>query len=129
MPVIIFVDQAEWDTFQLRLSAMQGSVNQLQSSLNTLNRKVDALIAASNLEAKQMSALDDALAALTAQVKANTDAEQSALTLINNLADMIKADADDPVKVQALADQLKVSADALAAAVTDNTQAAPVTAP
>jgi chromosome segregation ATPase len=129
MPVIIFVDQAEWDTFQLRLSAMQGSVNQLQSSLNTLNRKVDALIAASNLEAKQMSALDDALAALTAQVKANTDAEQSALTLINNLADMIKADADDPVKVQALADQLKVSADALAAAVTDNTQAAPVTTP
>ena len=61
------------------------------------------------------------LAGLTAQVKANTDAEASAILLIQGLADQIAAAGTDPVALQALQDQLKASADALAAAVIANT--------
>ncbi len=73
-------------------------------------------------EEKQMSTELDALAA---QVKANTDLEESAVTLITGLADQLKSAAADPAAVQALADQLKTSAASLAAAVSANTPAAP----
>jgi hypothetical protein len=63
------------------------------------------------------------LGPLTAQVTANTDVEGSAVTLINGLAAQIIALKNDPVALQALADKLKASADALATAVTANTPA------
>jgi len=72
-----------------------------------------------------MSALDD----LTAQVAANASAEASAIQLINGLAAEIAAAANDPVKIEALATQLKTSASALAAAITANTPAAPPPTP
>ena len=65
--------------------------------------------------------LDD----LKTQVQANTDAEDASATLLGQLADIIKANANDPAKVQALGDQLKAHADALAAAIVANTPAAP----
>ena len=66
-----------------------------------------------------MAVLDD----LTAQVKANTDAESSAITLIQNIAAALAAAGTDPVKLKALEDELKASGDALAAAVVANTPA------
>lgn len=63
------------------------------------------------------------LDALTAQVAANTAAEQSAITLLGVLAAKVAA-GDDPAKLQALTDSLKASGDALTAAVTANTPAA-----
>jgi hypothetical protein len=71
-----------------------------------------------------MSALDDAITALTTQVQANTDAEASAVTLIQGLAAQIAAVAGDGPAVTALAAKLKTSADALAAAVVANTPVA-----
>lgn len=71
-----------------------------------------------------MSALDDAITALDAQVTANTDAEASAVALIQGLAAQIAAVAGDGPAVASLAAKLKVSADALAAAVVANTPAA-----
>lgn len=68
-----------------------------------------------------MSGLDD----LAAQVAATATAEASAVQLIQGLATEIAAVAADPVKVAALAAQLKASADALGAAVVANTPAAP----
>ena len=65
------------------------------------------------------------LDALTLQVKANEDAEQSALVLIQGIATELVAIKDDPAKIQALADSLKTSADNLAAAVVANTPAEP----
>ncbi len=62
---------------------------------------------------------------LTAQVKANTDLEASAVQLIQGLAAQIAGAANDPVKIQELSDQLKASAIALAAAITANTPATP----
>jgi hypothetical protein len=67
-----------------------------------------------------MSSLD----VLTAQVTANTDVEASAIQLLNNLSAALVAAKNDPVAIQALADQLKTSGDKLAAAVVANTPAA-----
>jgi len=63
------------------------------------------------------------LSAITAQVTANTDAEASAVQLLNNLSAIIAANKTDPVALQALSDQLKNSGDALAAAIVANTPA------
>jgi hypothetical protein len=63
------------------------------------------------------------LSLLTAQVTANVDVEASAVQLLNNLAAQLVASKNDPVAIQALADQLKGSGDALAAAIVANTPA------
>lgn len=65
------------------------------------------------------------LTALTAQVAANTSAEASAVTLIQAIAAQLAAASGNQPAVDALAAQLKASADALAAAVVANTPAAP----
>lgn len=65
--------------------------------------------------------LDD----LTAQVTANSAVLDSAITLINGIADRITAAGVDPVKLTALTDELKAKDEALAAAVTANTPPAP----
>jgi hypothetical protein len=72
---------------------------------------------------KKMSAEFDAL---TAQVAASTTVETSAVTLIQGIAARLVGNPS-PAQVSALAASLKSSADALAAAVAANTDAAPVT--
>ena len=69
--------------------------------------------------------LDD----LTAQVAATETVEKSAVTLIQGLAAQLEAAGTDPAKLTALTTSLKGSADALAAAITANTPAAPAPAP
>lgn len=68
-----------------------------------------------------MSILDD----LSAQVAANRTISQSALTLINGIADRITAAGVDPAALAALTASLKEDDDKLAAAVAANTPAAP----
>ncbi|MDQ6892181.1 MAG: hypothetical protein M3167_06190 [Acidobacteriota bacterium] len=70
-----------------------------------------------------MKQLDD----LTAEVAENTKVEESAKTLIEGLAEQIKAAGTDPAKLQALTDSLTASKADLAAAITANTPAAPPT--
>jgi hypothetical protein len=64
------------------------------------------------------------LTALQAAVQKDTDAENSAITLLNGLSSALTAAKADPVAVQAIADQLSANADALAAAVVANTPSA-----
>jgi hypothetical protein len=67
------------------------------------------------------------LAELTIQVQKTTDVEQSAIVLIQGIAQQL-ADAialGDPVKIQELQTQLATSADALAAAVVAGTTPPP----
>jgi hypothetical protein len=80
--------------------------------------------ALSQMEVRIMSALSD----LQAQVAQNTDAEQSAVTLIQGLADQLaKAVAsDDSAALQQLSDQLSASVAPLAAAIVAST---PVSSP
>ena len=64
--------------------------------------------------------------AMAAQVQANSDAIDSAIVLINGIADRITAAGVDPTKLQALTDELKAKDAALAAAVVANTPVVPV---
>lgn len=62
---------------------------------------------------------------LTAEVTNNTSVEQSAITLIQNIATELAAAGTDPVALAALVTKLQTNDAALAAAVTANTPAAP----
>ncbi|HEY2509826.1 MAG TPA: hypothetical protein VGI39_03190 [Polyangiaceae bacterium] len=75
--------------------------------------------------------LDAALADLAAQAAANTDAEASAVTIIQGLAAQLDqaAIANDLSAVLGLTARLKASAGTLAAAITANTPAAAAPAP
>jgi hypothetical protein len=77
---------------------------------------------------KELKLMSASLDALTAQVAENTSAEESAITLINNIAAALAAAGTDPAALAELQRQLKVSGDALAAAVVANTAAAPAKA-
>jgi hypothetical protein len=65
------------------------------------------------------------LDALKAKVARNTTVAESAVTLIKGLAQQIRDNADDPVALQALADELDATDTNLGNAVTENTPAAP----
>jgi len=60
------------------------------------------------------------LTALTAEVTEAAGVQQSAITLIENIAQMLRDAGTDPVALAALADQLDSSTTALAAAVEAN---------
>jgi hypothetical protein len=63
------------------------------------------------------------LKSLEKQITENTNAEQSAVALLNGLSDQLRQHMNDPIQIQKLADQLKQSSDKLAAAVVANTPA------
>lgn len=89
-----------------------------------INQKLDTILRKLRRIEGEVKTMAQDLTALTSQVQANTDAEQSAVVLIAGLAVQIEALKADPVALQALADQLKASQVALAAAVVANTQVA-----
>lgn len=89
-----------------------------------INAKLDQVLKALGDVKKQEVILSAELDALTAQVKANTDVEASAVILIQGLAAKITAAATDPVALKALASSLNAEAVTLAAAVAANTPAA-----
>lgn len=72
---------------------------------------------------ERLDAMSQQLDTLTAQVKANKDLTQSAVTLIQGLAAKIESLKDDPVALQQLADDLKAQDATLAGAIQANTPA------
>ncbi len=72
-----------------------------------------------------MATLDD----LTAAVAAEDTVIDSAVALIQGMADQLKAAGTDPVKLQSLQDDITAKTKALADAVSANTPAAPPPAP
>jgi hypothetical protein len=88
-----------------------------------IHRKLDLIL---TLLQRQGATMAADFKALEAQVKANTDAEQSAVVLLGELhAMLINAQASgDPAQLQAVIDQLGASQQALASAITQNTPAA-----
>jgi hypothetical protein len=64
------------------------------------------------------------LTRLEAAVERDTTVNQSAITLLSQLSQLVRDTAGDPAKVAALADQLDAQQQALADAVTANTPAA-----
>jgi hypothetical protein len=95
----------------------------IEHQLHEINEKLDYIMLALKVVWRKEVEIMADLTGLTAQVKANTDAEASAVLLIQGLAAQITAAGTDPVALQKLSDDLKASADALAAAVVANTPA------
>ena len=102
-------------------------------ALQAINDKMDRILTTLDQVKAQEKIMSAELEALEAQVKENEEVEQSALVLINGLADRVKELADevaaagaDPAKLVALAAELDASAANLAAAVVANTPAEPV---
>ncbi len=83
-----------------------------------IENKLDKIIDLLKKGINKMSVEFDAMAS---QVQANSDAIDSAIVLINGIADRITAAGVDPTKLQALTDELKAKDAALAAAVVANT--------
>lgn len=98
--------------------------------LGCLDRKLDFIIhKLSHMEKKAQKAAADndaILADLTAKVEADTEVDQSAITLLGGLKAALDAAiaSGDLSQVQALSDQLGQNHDQLVAAITANTPAA-----
>lgn len=88
---------------------------------NTLNRVLSGVLEL----AKLMKGFAMDLTALKAQVEKNNQVIESAITLINGLADQIRNSANDPAAIQAIADSMNAESEKLAAAIAANTPAAP----
>lgn len=78
-----------------------------------------------NLIIERLHHMSAQLDTLTAQVTANNSAIDSAITLINGLAQQIIDTGGDPVKLQALVDSLTAEDTKLAAAIVANTPQVP----
>jgi len=96
----------------------------LSPVLERLNR-MEVRLAAELLNLRKgVEKMSAQLDALTAEVTRNTTVDESAITLLQGLAAQIEAMKTDPAALQGLADSLRSSSDALAAAVVANTPAA-----
>jgi hypothetical protein len=89
------------------------------------DKRLEEIILLLQVLRKQESKIMADLTALTAAVQRETDVEQSAVVLLQQLKSQLDAAGTDPVALKALSDQLGSNADALAAAVVANTPAAP----
>ena len=111
-------DPTQLDRIETALAAQARKLDRIDLQ----NQQQTALLNSISLGEQIMSAEMDQL---SAQVSQTLTVEQSAITLIQGLAAQIVDAAGDRTKSLALAGTLKTSADALAAAITANTSAAP----
>jgi hypothetical protein len=122
------------DSENLRAWFTQPILESLAQLATTLARIESKLDAATAQELKQMAAIDDELAALSAQVTAETTVEASALALINGISARVAAAVAAALaagatpaqlaEITSLGASIKASSDPLAAAVAANTPAA-----
>lgn len=105
-----------------RIEAMLVAIQHRLDRVVLEDRKQDAMLATLITQGEIMSQEMDSLAA---QVEQTLTVEQSAIVLIQGIAAQLADAAGDKAKSLELAAKLKTSADALAAAVTANTPAAP----
>ena len=106
------ISYGDWQKLNDKLDSILILVSRIESVLAVLTMKQEQIMAD--------------LTALTAEVERNTTVDESAIALLTGLAAQIEALKTDPAALQALADTMRGSSDALAAAVLANTPAAPV---
>ncbi len=94
-----------------------GMINQILLGQRRIERKLDQLIKGEETIMADLQGITDAVAA-------ETSIDQSAITLIQNLAAAVASLQPNQAAIDALAAQLTASAEALSAAVTANTPAA-----
>lgn len=99
----------------------------IYSAALTYNQQIDNILTELRLLNKELMNMSTEMDNLTAQVHANSDLLDSAVTLINGIANRITAAGVDPVALDALTTELKAKDEALAASVAANTPASPAT--
>jgi alanyl-tRNA synthetase len=106
---LFYWTQHDYDLLMASLTQINVQQRQTQATINQLLKQEKIL----------MSALDD----LTEQVRQNTNVEQSAVTLIQGIAQKLQdaVSNNDSAALQQLAGQLSSSSAALAAAIAANT--------
>lgn len=101
-------------------AAILQALGELSASLNDLKTRLGVFQQTTQQEIETIMAnLDN----ITAAVQREESVDQSIVALVQGLAQQIEALKTDPAALQALADRLNASADAVAAAVTANTPA------
>ena len=102
--------------------AVNNLAKQVKASIREVNQNLAAIVAALNNQGERIVAT---IADLKAAVEANGVVVQSAIVLIEGIAQALKdaIAANDPAAVQAVLDQLTAEKQALADAVAANTPA------
>jgi hypothetical protein len=85
-----------------------------------INEKLDKILGVLGVIRQEEKKMSVELEELTAEVTETKGIEESAVVLIQGIAAALAAAGSDPVKLKALRDDLKVSTDALAAAIAAN---------
>lgn len=113
-------------------AAILGLATVTAEGLDRLTGRIDALAVSQGELMTDLTALDDAVSGMEAQVSENTDVTASASALLDQLAQIIRDNATDPAALAALADRITSASGAeassnaaLAAAVSANTPATP----
>lgn len=96
----------------------------INSDLAT-ERKLDRIMSALVELLRRTTDMSAAMDRLMAVVSKNTQVSASVLALVEGLAQQIRDNVEDPVKLNALADEIENSANAEAAAVIANTPTPP----
>lgn len=107
------------NTFTINVNVQHHHDPALERLNGKLDRILDQLLHIQMQERQEMINLD----ALKASVEKETTVTQSAITLMQQLSDLIEQNKADPVALQALADQIDAQASALGSAVQANTPA------
>jgi hypothetical protein len=100
-------------------------VSMLETLLGSSDPRLDTVMSMLSALITQGAEMATDFTAMTTAISANTDAQQSAIQLIQELAGEIRAAAGDQDAVNAFAAQLQEQAAALAAAVVANTPVGP----
>lgn len=101
----------------------------IHSGDTTVVAKLDKIIQMLQNQQREMISMAASIDDVVTAVQNETTVEQSVITLLNQLSAQVKAAGTDPVKLQAVLDQISTNSAALSAAVTANTPAALPTPP
>lgn len=104
-------------------------LEEINMRLEKIERSLVIIAGSEYYSAKREENILADLTDLTSKVAATETAEQSAIVLLNNLAQMIRDAGIDPAALADLATRLDTGANDLAAAVVADTPAAPAPAP
>jgi hypothetical protein len=118
--------ETQWhDLWRVLERVLEMPFHRVDERLSRIEAQNRVLLSIVRKMQKQETTMATDLTALTAAVAADTDVDNSAIILLNQLSQMLKDAATDPQAIADIAAALDANSAALAAAVVANTPAAP----
>lgn len=99
-------------------------LRQIAAAIPRIEERQKLILEYLNLVLHKETTMSAEIDRLTASVTNLTTVDASLVTLVGNLAQLLRDSASDPAAINALADKLDAEAATVAQAVTDNTPAA-----